>query len=133
MTPEILLQIACVMDLKSPFDMVYWCLFIFAFFLFARKSNLVPTSKKDLMYKHFLLRKDVEDHGSFLVVTMNWTKTIQKGERILRIPLVPLEKSIYVQFMPIEGCVGIFQQQMMLPYFLYQIRNYLHITVFKLS
>ena len=25
---------------------------------------------------------------------MNWTKTIQKGERILRIPLVPLEKSI---------------------------------------
>ena len=37
MTPEILLQIACVMDLKSPFDMVYWCLFVFCLFLTCKK------------------------------------------------------------------------------------------------
>ena len=33
-TPDILL------------DCTFWCLFLFAFFLFARKSNLVPTTKK---------------------------------------------------------------------------------------
>lgn len=52
-TPDILMQIAMVMDLSNKSDMVYWCLFLFAFFLFARKSNLVPTNKKDLITKNF--------------------------------------------------------------------------------
>ena len=48
MTPEILIQISSVLDFKNPDSLVYWCLFLFAFFLLARKSNLVPTPSKDL-------------------------------------------------------------------------------------
>ena len=65
MIPEILIQIASVLDFKNPDSLVYWCLFLFAFFLLARKSNLVPTSSKDLKNRHFLLRKNVEDHKHF--------------------------------------------------------------------
>lgn len=94
MTPEILLQIASILDFDNPDSLVYWCLFLFAFFLLARKSNLVPTTSKDLKNRHFLLRKNVEDHESFLLVNLMWTKTIQTGERILQIPLVPIKGSI---------------------------------------
>lgn len=94
MTPDILLKIAITLDFKDHTNIVFWCLFLFAFFLLARKSNLVPTTKKDLLQKKFLLRKNVEDHQSFLVVNMGWTKTIQKGERILQIPLVKMKGSI---------------------------------------
>ena len=35
-----------LLDIKSPLDEVFWCLFLFAFFLMARKSNLVPKSTR---------------------------------------------------------------------------------------
>ena len=73
--------------------MVLWCLFLFAFFLFARKSNLVPDS---LQYqnKKFLLRKDVESFGNNLIVHIKLSKTIQFGQRILKLPLVEIPGSV---------------------------------------
>ena len=94
MTPEILLRIADTLDFSKSYDCVYWCLFLFAFFLFARKSNLVPTSKKDLVNKHCLLRSHVQLFPDYLVVSMFWTKTIQRGERVLQMPLVRIKHSI---------------------------------------
>ena len=47
-TPDILLKMVKYLDLSLISDRVYWCLFLFAFFLFARKSNLVPNIKKDI-------------------------------------------------------------------------------------
>lgn len=94
MTPEILLRVSEVLDFTSKDDRVYWCLFLFAFFLLARKSNLVPSSSKDLSSGQFLLRKNVQDLGICLMVTFTWTKTIQKGERTLKLPLVPINRSV---------------------------------------
>ena len=93
-TPEILFQIAGTLDFKDPASIVYWCLFLFAIFLLARKSNLVPTSRKDFLSKRFPLKKNVKVLKSCLIVNMNWTKTIQTGERVLQIPLVPIKDSI---------------------------------------
>ena len=93
-TPHILVQIGFVLNLSDKSDIVFWCLFLFAFFLLARKSNLVPASKNDLRLKHFLFKRDVKDFGDYLVVTFSWTKTIQKGERKLEIPLVKINRSI---------------------------------------
>ena len=36
-------------DFSSSDNVVYWCLFLFSFFLMARKSNLVPTTKNDVL------------------------------------------------------------------------------------
>ena len=43
MTPKILSKIYALLDFSHT---CIWCLFLFAFFLFARKSNLVPENKK---------------------------------------------------------------------------------------
>lgn len=94
MTPEILLNIAKVLNLDDKTDLVYWCLFLFAFFLLARKSNLVPTTTKDISLKHCLFRENVDDCGNYLMVSFKWTKTIQAGERILTLPLVRIKGSI---------------------------------------
>jgi len=93
-TPLILSQIYGVLDFSNPDDVVYWCLFVFAFFLLARKSNLVPTSKKDIKMNRCLFRKNVHISGENLVVCMNWSKTIQFGERKLWTPLLNLGDSI---------------------------------------
>ena len=55
-TPEILLRIHGVLDFSINSDVVFWCLFLFAFFLFARKSNLVADSE-NYVHKKFLLRE----------------------------------------------------------------------------
>ena len=45
-TPEILLDLYKFLEKNSKKDSVFWCLFLFAFFLFARKSNLRGMFKK---------------------------------------------------------------------------------------
>ena len=94
MTPELLARMYSVMDMADVNDTVYWCLFLFAFFLVARKSNLVPTTSDDIVKGKCLLRKNVEVKIDHLVVTMNWSKTIQFGERKLVSPLIKIEESI---------------------------------------
>lgn len=93
-TPDILMSIHSFLDFSSIDNYTFWCLFLFAFFLMARKSNLVPTSSKDLSEPKFLLRKDVSFDDSTLLVSMKWTKTIQAGERILITPLSPIIGSV---------------------------------------
>ena len=93
-TPEHLIQMSTFLDLIDPSDSVYWCLFLFAFFLFARKSNLVPTTRKDYKQKKFLLRKDVKPGLDHLIVCMRCSKTIQFGERILETPLIAIPGSV---------------------------------------
>lgn len=93
-TPDILLKFASKLDFCHNTDKVFWCLFLFAFFLFARKSNLVPTTKEDLKNKKFLCRKDVSLEQDMLIVTFRYSKTIQFGERVLRTPLLPIKDSI---------------------------------------
>lgn len=92
-TPEILLSIYQFLNLSSLVDVVFWCLFLFAFFLFARKSNLVPDSS-NYHNKRFLLRQDIQSHNEILIVNIRWSKTIQFGQKILQIPLVKIPGSV---------------------------------------
>ena len=45
-TPVILLQMYTKLDMSNSVDITYWCSYLFAFFLMARKSNLVRVSVK---------------------------------------------------------------------------------------
>ena len=93
-TPEILLEFSKVLNFSSHTDCIFWCLFLFAFFLFARKSNLVPTTKKDLIDRKCLLYEDIKEHADVLIVSFRWSKTIQFGERVLETPLVKIPGSV---------------------------------------
>ena len=81
-----------MLNFSSHTDCTSWCLFLFAFFLFARKSNLVPTTKKDLV--KCLMHKDIKVFTDYLIVSFRWSKTIPFGERVLETPLVSIPGSV---------------------------------------
>lgn len=87
-TIDILLKIFDNLDFSDQANKVFWCLFLFAFFLVARKSNLVPTSKSDIEYGKYLKLENVQYFGEYILVSFHWTKTIQFGEREVVSPLL---------------------------------------------
>jgi len=91
MTLEILLRIFVILDFSNSENIVYWCLFLFAFFLCARKSNLVPTSSSDIDSGKFLSTESIQFYKNYILVHFNRSKTIQFGEREIITPLLRLE------------------------------------------
>ncbi|CAC5360758.1 unnamed protein product [Mytilus coruscus] len=92
-TPHILLKMYEFFDMSKPSDVTFWCCFLFAFFLMVRKSNLVPTSAKNFDPRKQLCRNNVIVYSDYLLVKMEWSKTIQFGNRKLELPLVKIKDS----------------------------------------
>jgi integrase len=90
-TLSILLKIHEQLDFSIQDNIVYWCLFLFAFFLVARKSNLVPTSSADVLKGRFLSTESIRYFHDYILVHFNWSKTIQFGEREVVSPLLRLK------------------------------------------
>lgn len=94
-TPHILLQIYKKLDMNSAYDATIWCLFLHAFFLMFRKSNLVPDSISTFDHNKQLCRDSIifDCKRKLLLISVKWSKTIQFGERELLIPLVSIPDS----------------------------------------
>ncbi|CAC5418711.1 unnamed protein product [Mytilus coruscus] len=58
-----------------------------------RKSNLVQTSAKNFDPRKQLCRNNVIVYSDYLLVKMEWSKTIQFGNRKLELPLVKIKDS----------------------------------------
>lgn len=95
-TPVMLRNMHTYFDMTSPVDVTFWCLFLHAFFLMFRKSNLVPDSATSFDINKQLCRKNFtfDEDRNVLLVSINWSKTIQFGERTVVIPLVSIPNSI---------------------------------------
>lgn len=93
MTPEILQEMLEFLDITKKIDLTFWCLFLFMFFLMARKSNMVPVSKVDFDPNKQLLRQDIKVFENMLVILIKWSKTNQFGNRLLKIPLAVIPRS----------------------------------------
>ena len=78
-TVEILKDLFGTMHNGNTNDLTYWGLFVIAFFLLARKSNLVPDSVASFDPKKQLSRGDMVVTDEALVVTLKWSKTNQLG------------------------------------------------------
>ena len=87
-TLDILKEVRGFLNLKDCNDASYWCLFLFAFFLMARKSNLVPNSVNTFNVKKQLTRQKIFLHDNMAIVLFERSKTIQFGQRVLKIPLI---------------------------------------------
>lgn len=92
-TPLILLKIHSLLDLNNPSHATYWCLFVLAFFLFARKSNMVPPSRTRFDPAKHLCRRDLLLDPKQVIVYFKWSKTMQQGDRYILVPLVPIPGS----------------------------------------
>lgn len=92
-TPQILKDVFIYLDVSKPIDATFWCLFLFMFFLMARKSNMVPGSYADFDPDKQLLRHDIKVFENMLVVQIKWSKTNQFGSRLLKVPLAAIPQS----------------------------------------
>ena len=68
-------------------DLVFSCAFLFAFFLFARISNLAPASFGSFDPTKQLCRGDIVVTRFGLLITFKWSKTNQTGAKSLKLPL----------------------------------------------
>ncbi|CAG2216422.1 unnamed protein product [Mytilus edulis] len=84
-TPCILLKIREELNFDDVNSYTYWCIFLFAFYLICRKSNLVGTVDDSSKCLH---RENISVFEDYLLVQFRWSKTIQFGERVLEIPIV---------------------------------------------
>jgi len=64
-----------------------WCLFLVAFFLFLRKSNLTATSAQVFDPEKHLTQDDIKFTSQRAFLRIRWSKTRQHREGILLVPL----------------------------------------------
>jgi hypothetical protein len=92
-TPIILLRLHPNINTQHPLQATLWSLYLITFFLFARKSNMVPPSISSFDKNKHLQRKDIVICDVGLIVVLKWSKTNQYGQRRLRIPIVSVPNS----------------------------------------
>ena len=117
-TPSLLSTlVSCRVDF-DPSDVTFSCAFLFAFFLFARISNLVPDSFKASHSEAHerICRGDLSLTHYRLCVQFTWSKTVQFGQRILELPLVRVPNSSFVQFVCFILCASLSQLRDLPPF-----------------
>lgn len=92
-TPQLLGLLVSFGGDRDPIDVTLSCAFVFAFFLFARVSNLVPDARSPDDSYLCLRRGDVEPSHYGLCVKFSWSKTNQFGTRVLELPLISIPDS----------------------------------------
>lgn len=85
-TPSQFLQMYSKINLKDVNVLTKWAALILSFRSLLRKSNLVPTKQGD--NDALILRSDVEFTASGIVLHVRKTKTLQRKEYVLRIPVL---------------------------------------------
>lgn len=91
-TVKILVQIYNLLDVDTSEHSVIWCLFLFAFLLYSRKCQFVPTSLSEDNLEWLVRRDDIVFENNMLFVTFRKTKTRQSGEGLV-VPLAQVPGS----------------------------------------
>ena len=91
MTPQILLRMSKVVNYKDKVEVIAWTATLLGFYMFLRKSNLVPEAMDQFNPTHQFRRSDVNLLGleSPMMCEVWWTKTIQDRQKVLRFPVLP--------------------------------------------
>ena len=92
-TPEILLKMSRVVNYTNLTDMVAWVATLVGFTMFLRKSNLVPDTMTTFNPKMQFTRSDffVTGPTSVMMAEITWAKNLQFKQRVLRLPVLPVE------------------------------------------
>ena len=96
-TPQILVRISKVVNHRDKIETMAWTALLLGFYMFLRKSNLVPEAMDKFDNLHQFRRKDISLLGldEAMLCEVRWTKTMRKKGEILRFPVLPAKnKSI---------------------------------------
>ena len=87
-TPKKICSIYSVIQLGNPLHVAGYLALLVGFYLFLRKSNLVPDTQDSFNGKEQLKWENVWWWGSVLMVTVEWSKTRQYRDKPLDLPLI---------------------------------------------
>ena len=73
--------ISHLVNINDQKQLAIWVAMLFGFFMFLRKSNLVPTARVHDPW-HQLSRRDIKLQGDLILVLIKWSKTNQFGEKM---------------------------------------------------
>ena len=119
-TPQILAAVHARLDHTNPTHVTLWALFLFAFFTFARKSNLVPNKWPAPPRSHYITRGDIHFVHGALVATFRSSKTNQFADRVHVVPLLPWAGSILCPVKAFQRMLELVPAPPTLPAFVYR-------------
>ena len=92
-TPDILMRILSLLNMRSSFDASFWAICLVSFFGMLRKSHLLASSPGTVDTSQHLVRSDFQAFPWGYLVAIRWSKTIQFRERIVQLPLPIIPES----------------------------------------
>ena len=92
-TPQLLVNMSKVVNYKDKIEVIAWTATLLGFYMFLRKSNLVPEAMDKFDELHQFTRADVNLLGldRAMMLEVKWTKTLQFRQRVLRVPVLPVK------------------------------------------
>ena len=92
-TPQILLRMSRVVNYRDGIETIAWTATLLGFYMFLRKSNLVPDTMDKFDTLHQFSRENVNLLGleQAMMFEITWSKTIQFRQKILRVPVLPAD------------------------------------------
>ena len=95
-TPQLLIKLSKVVNFTNQVEMVAWTALLLGFYMFLRRSNLVPDTMDSFDKEQQFCRGDINLLGleQPMMVEIRWSKTIQFKQRILRLPVLPAANKI---------------------------------------
>ena len=118
-TPEILLQIFNILDFTQPIHVAAWPAFLIAFYMFLRKSNVVPPSAPGFDPSKHLTVGDIQMVPTGLLITIKWSKTNQFGSQSLVVPISSFPGSPLCPLQAYQRLLSTFPATSSLPAFSY--------------
>ena len=115
-TIEMLLKIIEIVNVDNEKELATWVSILYGFFMYLRKSNLVPM-KWEHDHLHQLSLSDIRYHEQVLTAEIKWSKTNQYGDNKFRVPIFKYKDSpidqvdwlLYmVQRIPAQGFHNLF-------------------------
>ena len=90
-TPQLFLRMSKVVNYRDKIEVITWIAVLLGFYMFPRKSNLVPDAMDKFNASYQFTRQDVNLLGldKAMMVEVRWTKTIQFRQKVLRVPVLP--------------------------------------------
>ena len=89
--PQLLIRMSKVVNVRDKIENIAWTAVLLGFYMFLQKSNLVPNAMDKFDPLQQFTRADVNLLGPdrAMMFEIRWTKTIQFGQKVLRVPVLP--------------------------------------------
>ena len=124
-TPQLLVRLAKVVNYKDKVEAIAWTATLLGFYLFLRKSNLVPEAMDKFNSRYQFTRADVNLLGvhKAMMIEVRWSKTLQDRQKVLRFPVLPAKNKTICPVFWVHKMVTDNSGQEMEPLFLIRVKN----------